>query len=257
VASDLEIALVELPGRSWRGTHMSESSTTFRDFFKAVRDNEEASLTQLTQEIRLLESIHNAFVKFIELLDNTPEYFCGFFVLNAHSAFLGGVRLCLGCQLPEAFPLLRLSIESALYAHFLWKHPEHKDAWLDRDEESRKRVRQIFVFKELMDELEKSSTGVHANIKLAYEFTIDYGAHPNVDGVYYSLRKYEDPTTGNIHFFREILTNDQARVQNCISNIAFIGLAVLRTLQLIWNTRVRIMSLDKEIDRIEKRVKIS
>jgi len=64
-----------------------------------------------------------------------------------------------------------------------------------------------------------------------------------------------DPETGNIHFFREILTNDQARVQNCISNIAFIGLAVLRTLQLIWQTRIRIMSFDKEIDRIEKSVR--
>lgn len=234
---------------------MPESNTTFRDFFDAVRSNEDASLG-LPGDIRSLEDIHNAFVRFTELLNNTPEYFCAIFVLNAHSAFLAAVRLCLGCQLPEAFPLLRVSIESALYAHFLWRHPEYKDVWLDRmdNEESRTRVRQIFLVSRLMEELQSSNDRVHNNLKLAYDFTIDYGAHPNVEGVYYSVRKSEDPRTGNITIFRAILTNDRERVQNCISNIAFIGLSVLRTLQLIWQTRIQIMGFDRELNRIERSI---
>ena len=93
-------------------------------FLDVARSNSYATFHNLRDEYRRLAEIDGAFRKAVDGLFNTKDWFAAFFLLRAHSSFLGGVRLSISGQVPEGYACLRLALENALYGFYLYKNPE-------------------------------------------------------------------------------------------------------------------------------------
>ncbi|MBK7686253.1 MAG: hypothetical protein IPJ25_09730 [Rhodocyclaceae bacterium] len=118
-------------------------------------------------------------------LTDTPEWFESFFLLRAHSAFLTSVRLAIAGHVTETYATSRQAIEFALYGYFLFKNPELRDVWLNRTESdgSRKLVRKTFKNGEMLEKVIAEIPQHGEAARDLYEWTIDYGAHPNESSI--------------------------------------------------------------------------
>ena len=104
-------------------------------FFDAARSNEFATFANRTEEVARLSDIDLGYRKAIEGLNHSHDWFAGFFLLRAHSNYLGACRLCWSAQIPESYALLRSCLENALYGLYLANHPESRETWLRRHDD--------------------------------------------------------------------------------------------------------------------------
>jgi hypothetical protein len=98
---------------------------------------------------------------------------------QAHSAFLGAVRMSLAGQVHVAYMALRGCIESALYALMMKQQPSSQEAWVNR-ETNRAHCRNIFNANKIKPLLKEIDPPLGQVVDEIYETTIDRGAHPNV-----------------------------------------------------------------------------
>lgn len=77
------------------------------DFLETAFKNILATFERLPDKYNVLLDIDAAFRKLIDHLKNSPNWFEGLFVLRAHGAYLGTVRLAASGQVGEVYPLLR------------------------------------------------------------------------------------------------------------------------------------------------------
>ncbi|TWB18833.1 hypothetical protein FBZ89_109219 [Nitrospirillum amazonense] len=105
---------------------------------------------------------------------------------NAYQLFLAGVRMALSGHPAAVFPVLRTALESAAYGGLMLHTPELQGVWTDRHagEAERKACLGAFTFKKAIQPLEAHAPQIHALAVSAYEASIDFGAHPNVKGVF-------------------------------------------------------------------------
>lgn len=83
--------------------------------FDQARSNQYATFHNLKDWVGRLSDIDKAYRKVIDGLNNTPEWFSGFFLPRSHSSFLAACNLCWAGQTTEVYPVLRLCLENALY----------------------------------------------------------------------------------------------------------------------------------------------
>jgi hypothetical protein len=145
------------------------------DFIEAGRINTLATFQRITQWYGKLRDIDGIFLILADHLDNPSDQRAPFFFYLCHGAFRAAVRLAMGAQLPPTYMVLRGSLESALYGHFIHRHSATFDVWRKRgeDDASRTAVRRTFTTAAVFD------VGEHIAAKALYERTIDHGAHPN------------------------------------------------------------------------------
>jgi hypothetical protein len=117
---------------------------------------------------------------------STTSIFGTLLLLNAYQLFLAAVRTGLSGHTAAIFPLLRASLESAAYGFLLVEKPELSSVWTNRhaSETDKKACRSAFTFEKAIAGIGAKSPDIHKLAKQAYESTIDYGAHPNVRGVF-------------------------------------------------------------------------
>ncbi|MEA9605995.1 hypothetical protein QY702_05900 [Xanthomonas campestris pv. plantaginis] len=106
--------------------------------------------------------------------------------MNAYQLFLASSRMALSGHCAAVFPLLRTALESAAYASLIMHKPELQDVWTRRHqgEAEKKACRKAFTFEKAIGLLKDRAPDIHALAVLGYEGAIDYGAHPNVKGVF-------------------------------------------------------------------------
>lgn len=105
------------------------------------------------------------------------------FVSRCHGAFRGAVRLLFGGQTTEAYTLLRLMIENAMYAHYT-SDDDRAMVWAQRGDsaETNKAFRQAFTISNMRKAIEGVDKQLAGAVQELYETSIDHGAHPNVVG---------------------------------------------------------------------------
>lgn len=106
--------------------------------------------------------------------------------MNAYQFFLAGSRMALSGHCAAVFPLLRTALESAAYASLMMHKPELEEVWTSRHQSKKKKedCSSAFTFKQAIKLLKDRAPDIHALATSAYEGAIDYGAHPNVIGVF-------------------------------------------------------------------------
>lgn len=84
------------------------------------------------------------------------------------------------------FLLLRTALESAAYGGLIARNPALREVWAGRHrgDAEKKACRKSFTFEKAISPLEDRAPDIHALAVFGYEGAIDYGAHPNINGVF-------------------------------------------------------------------------
>ncbi|WP_374328489.1 hypothetical protein [Azonexus sp.] len=115
--------------------------------------------------------------------------------MNAYQLFLAGSRMALSGHCAAVFPLLRTALESAAYASLMTHDPDLQEIWCRRHqgEKEKKACRKAFTFEKAIAPLKERAPDIHALAALGYEGAIDYGAHPNIKGIFGHVSIGEQP----------------------------------------------------------------
>lgn len=167
---------------------------------------------------------------------------------RSFATFRAACRLALSGQTYEATVLMRSVLESAVYAFASAFDPDRRKAWERRgdDEDGRKVCRAAFAWGGLMrlvrsvmndpfvDELEK-----------AYEQTIDFGAHPNIEGVMLNT-EVTDLGDGRMRISTIHQQGGRAITVAMLEIAHAMGL-VYGLLEMTFRERLRILGIDQKI----------
>jgi hypothetical protein len=221
-------------------------------FLETAHRNSWATYVKLKDDADRLERLHLLLKTAGENLTNSPDWFAGFFLLKAHSHYLAAVRLAMGCQIPETHMVLRGCLESALYGFYLHKNPASRITWLSRhnDEASKKRVKDEFKNRTMLDLLTSSNQHVGSVAETLYDRTIDYGAHPNERALSTNLRKKEGEDF--VQFDYNYLHDDPLPLKLALRTCAQVAVCCLRIFQLVYKERFELLGLTVQIERASR-----
>jgi hypothetical protein len=165
---------------------------TLEEYFDGTNQNSHRALRDLPHHIGLLRTVDEAYAKVLAHLGTTHEgtvLFAGM----SHAAFLATVQLGTSGQLPPAYVVMRGCVEDAIYAFFLFHHPELKAVWSARNDSpaAKKKVRDEFTIGRMKKFLSEKHSAIATQFEVVYDATIDLGAHPNALGAYSHLIELE------------------------------------------------------------------
>ncbi len=219
------------------------------EFLELARHNIFSSFTLNKSWYDKLLEIHELYEDLKENLDSTQDLFAAFFLFRAHSAYLGSARMILSGQVPETHVMLRSCLEYAMYGLYVSKHPESQKIWLRRsdDDETRNRMRNLFTIRNMKECLQSEDIETYDVATQLYERTIDYGGHPNPDGVLGFATMTENPNERIID--SGYLTPLTPAYDLAIKSTAQIGVCSLSIFENVYETRFDLLLLS---DRLEK-----
>jgi len=221
-------------------------------FLEQAQKNSYATFHRLRDLFRRLIDINKIFLKAIDYMGNSKEWFAFLFFLKTHSAFLAAIRLAIATEIPEAYMVLRGTLENSLYGWYLHKNKSLTDVWLKRhdSEASMKEVKKKFHVRAILDLLKKNHNRLGRMANVLYERCIDFGAHPNERSLSASLKITEEQK--GIKFDLTYLTDSTVAIKLCLKTCAQIGVLCLKILQSIMPERFAITGLDSELDKVLK-----
>jgi len=167
--------------------------------------------------------------------------------MRAFATFRAACRLALSGQIFEATVLVRSIIESAVYAFACGECQLHRELWRDRktaDVEKYKQAKEAFKWFNLMKLLEAKDAKLTQDVRAFYVESIEFGAHPNVEGVMLST---------------EVTTKDSQTLLSTIhlhgpDAIILVVLDLLKAMNLVYRLlfhtigdRLRILGIDEEL----------
>jgi hypothetical protein len=213
-----------------------------------ARDNGYATFVRCHKGFEHLIEISNIFSSAIEYMKNSKEYFALLFFIQARSRFWAALRLATATQIPEAYALLRVTLENALYGWYTYKNKHLAETWLRRHESEAhmQEVKNKFVIREMLDLLIREDDKLGGIVKKLYDRCIDFGAHPNELALSSSLKITE--TEADIRFDVSHLTDDGTAIVLCLKTSAQVGAACLNILKLIIPERFEITQLDTKLN---------
>lgn len=158
---------------------------------------------------------------------NAKEYNVEYiFLMRNYSLWKASLRIGLGGQAPESYPLIRACMESAIYCRFMFKSDDRKlfKIWIDRKDPTTGKVTKEFRNNFGWGTMLKSvhSDDLRNAADMLYETSIEYGAHPNVAGILVGSREID----GERPRLRYLGSDDVTR-RLCGLNLILVGLTSL------------------------------
>lgn len=221
-------------------------------FIKDAWHNTYATFSNLKPEFTRLTAIHSRFQKIIGNLVNSPEWFSGFFLMRARSAYLAGARLSLSVQITECYMVLRGCLENGLYGLHISNNPDTREIWLCRhdNETSKRKSKSEFAAGNVFKTLNSKDKETFRIAKSLYESTIDYGAHPNERGLFSMVRKEQDEQ--KIDFVVDYLTGNSLPLRLGLKMTARVGVCSLFIFKLVFKERFDILGISKDLDKLKQ-----
>jgi len=166
--------------------------------------------------------------------------------------FLGAIRLSCSGQLTETWVLLRACIENSLYAFYIYDSLDHAKIWIDRQKnnKSKSKCKNVFRIGDIFNELQKKSPSISKEVKKFYEWTIDWGAHPNERSLFPNIVPKSD---GSSYALR-VLNADPGLLRATIIYTIKASTLIFKIFALIFpevfnqpNLNIKIKNLNKDL----------
>ena len=220
-------------------------------FIDMQRNNVYASFANLRSQYQRLVGIDAAFRLIADHLTNPDDWFVPLFLLRAHSTYLGGVHLALAGQVPEAYMLLRGSIENAVYGFYFHHTPDSQERWLRRhdSDHAKKVVKDEFRIAALLVLLKKHDERLGDVAQALYDRAIEFGGHPNARGLLQVLKLSNDE--GKRQFNVQYLSGHTPAMEQCLRSAAQVGVLVLRVFQHVLRQRYDLLGLSAQLTALE------
>ena len=218
--------------------------------FKEAQDNERASARNLPGHYDLLKRLHEFYKDIQEALEKDPQHpeldYSRALIVRTHGSLFAALRVVMGGQVLESYPLLRGAIERAWYALHMADDPRRIPIWRDRHTnppQSVSKCRNEFSAKNIYEKTHKKLDPTTADeLWEIYELLIDYGGHPNIREIAETV--IETGTGHGIAFlYPEPKLMDWA-VKMAIRTTVLI----LKTFQLIYPSRFEMMNFDRRLN---------
>lgn len=186
-----------------------------------------------------------------------------FLLVRVRSAFLAACRLALSGQLVEAHAVLRVGVEEAWYALHIAKQPPlpppqpgqasvlpRWEIWLRRtdDATARQRCKNEFTVRNVRTTHEQIDPATAAQLHMLYETLIDFGAHPNEQGLLAAMVKTEGER--EIEYQVAILAPHELPLMMTLRLAIGVAVGALKIFQRIFPERFELMNLDVSIDEL-------
>jgi hypothetical protein len=225
-------------------------------YFSDAEYNERVTAINYRDVYSLLQSVQVAF----ERAEAAVEKGAGparplpqILIVRAHSAFLAAIRLGMSGLCTEAQVVLRSGIESAWYALHIAADPApgtRAEVWLRRNEsdEATARCRTEFKVGRIRATHEAIDAAGASDMHWLYQTVIDFGAHPNQQGVLAAVIRSE--TESQRDYRIGILQPDEPRVMMSLRLAVSVAVAVLRIFGKIYPERFALVGLDTQIDQL-------
>jgi len=222
-------------------------------FFGQAQYNERAASLNYPEMYSLLQEVNAVFEAAnhgVEKDSSEVLLLPRLFVVRTRAAILGACRLAMAGEIPEAFPVLRLAIELAWYALHIAKDakpPERARVWLKRGDskEATAACKNEFKIANVRASHEAIDTQHAAHMQQLYESMIDMGAHPSQLGLFSAVGS---ETQGKQTTFQVgILYPVEFPLLATVGMAIAVAHDVLKTFQLIFPERFKIMGLDARI----------
>ena len=236
------------PPRRWGDDKITE-------FLDMARENSFATFKHMPKDFKRLIEINKLFISALEYLEHSKHPLEVLFFQKAYSSFLGAIRLAVASQVPEAFAVLRVALESSLYGLFIFNDSHYPDlamTWLNRHNspQALQQVRRKFQIGNMWPELARHDSQLHGQVQAMYESTIDYGAHPNEQFLVSALRQEADPE--NIRMDSRLLTDDVKFIGLGLKSSAHVGVLCLRMFKLIFPVRFEMAGVLEKLAAVSK-----
>ncbi|HEK0639840.1 hypothetical protein EJ640_23575 [Pseudomonas aeruginosa] len=156
------------------------------DAYLAAADETTAELLSANDPIVAALQEYDTYFRKGLWLQYQPSVIPSVLCLNAYQLFLAGLRMALSGHCAAVFPLLRTALESAAFASLMTHKPELQEVWTRRHQgqDENKACRKAFTFEKAIKLLKERAPDIHELAVHAYVGAIDYGAHPNIKGVF-------------------------------------------------------------------------
>lgn len=232
------------PSEDWGRNHLSQ-------FIDLGRRHTFETVQMFRPEFNRLVDIDSLFKRIQDNLYFTKEWFVDFFLMRTHSSFLCASNVAMCGQLPEAYMVLRGSLENALYGLYLSRHKEDVETWLRRGEslEMKNQVRNKFTNSMLLSFLQAVDPRLGELAHSLYEQTIDLGAHPNELALTSALRVEQTDTKRT--FKLAYISGDSDANQLCLLTAAHIGLFGLSVFRHVFKERYDLLGISIELDKLK------
>ena len=221
-------------------------------FIDNARNNVFASFQKVRGLYAKIVQIDEVFRQLMDNLLNPRDLTAPFFVLKAHSSFLGAAHLSMAGQAPESFMLMRGCLEAAMYALFINRNPEAAGAWFKRheDEAAKAACRKLFTARNVLECLNVADSSTHDLVSTLYGKTIDFGAHPNVASLITATRRTEDDE--RIHFQVAYLNADPEMISGGMKSTAQTGVTSLLVFKNIFPERFDLLGLSERFGSLRE-----
>lgn len=225
-------------------------------FLDTAATNTYATAYQQPAWYACLAAVDREYQRLADALDNSHYVIGAMFVLRAHAAYLGGTRLALGTQIPEAYMVLRGCLEAALYGLYLARHPDAEQRWIRRQDSAADRAasKRALQASTLSAYLAKVDSATHTRFQHMYEWCIDLGAHPNAWALagHMGVSETEDRHTFALNY----LTTDALQLEAVLKDAARIGVISLDVFRNLFRERFDLTGATARLDAIKQRYRL-
>lgn len=190
-------------------------TSNLRAYLAAAVESEQAVLKEHEEIIHYLEELDSLFHKLVSGKAYGAHPVCNLLAMNAHASFLAAVSTALRGQAPPTFMILRGCLESALYAYLVEAEPSDGDVWVKRNE-NQAAVKANFNANRALQKLERRDRHLSSMAKESYQWTIEFGAHPNSRSVLSHVRLGGDEHDGYQVSLTYLHAENSAAVTGCL-----------------------------------------
>jgi len=222
-------------------------------FIDKARENAFATFNNQKSDYERLSKINSVFCSIRDNLNNSKDFFAGFFLIRAHASFLGAAQFLMTGQITEVYACLRLTLENALYGFYLSQNKGAQQIWLSRHkgDAAKKKVRGEFKIRTLLDTLKAANKIEGAAAEGLYEHTIDFGAHPNEFALIQGLKHKKEGQTHNYRI-AYLHHGDSKPAILAFRIAAQVGVCTLGIFQLVFKERFDPLGLTDKLQTLRK-----
>lgn len=223
-------------------------------YLEACRSNQLATFANNRSAVIDLTTIDRMFRQLFDGAVNPKPYLPIGFLLRAHSAFLAATGAVMAGQVYEAQAVLRVCLEQGAYAHYVGNDQPRWERWMARHDSlaAKEVVRREFTQRKIREHIKASAPDLEHIYGELYERVIDYGAHPNEQGLSLSS-KVENTVDGGRRHLTIYLHEDGLQMDMGLRMAAQVGLWVLRVAQALYPQRVQATGVLYQLEIILRR----
>jgi hypothetical protein len=220
------------------------------EFWDAGTDNMIANFAHDRPDVGLLRQIDALFLRAASHLNEPKHPLVALLLLRTHAAFRAASLVAMTGMPTEVYPLIRSVLEHAGYALLMHQNTGHGETWLRRHDglDEKKAVRKAFTPTEIKELLGNLDKGLQKVFDELYEYSIDFGGHPNERSLTSNLSLKESERTKEYRV--QYLHGDTPWVAAAIRNTARAGLFALYAFQHTMPAKFALLGIKDEMNAL-------